>query len=197
MERARGDGIEEPVADPVRLDDRGGEGIGDPVGVGDQLEIGPGALEAAGQLPQFRRVRTVLGPFEEFGSGLRPAVAQLVRGIGIPGEEGRTAGHPTASPVRVGGRIIVHAISAMPLRISTTGASGAGAAPPTTVLIPEVTTAPSTRTAVTSTAWARARRRASNLAFSRLGEILGGGQPKRVRLRADFPCHATRCSRRQ
>jgi hypothetical protein len=49
-ERVRADLVQQPVADPVRVDNSGVERVVDPVRRSDQFEIRPGAFEGACEL---------------------------------------------------------------------------------------------------------------------------------------------------
>ncbi len=88
-EGRQGNPIEQTVADPVGLHDRGGERIGQPVFEGDQLKIGKGPLECFRQGSQAwvdPALPEVVA--QERGLGW-PAEPELVGGVGEPGKTKR------------------------------------------------------------------------------------------------------------
>ena len=94
------DAVEELVADPVGLDDAPVERVGDPVRAGDQLEVGPGALEGARELGEAAVGLAGGAVLEQRPPDVGAAEAERVRRVGVAREEQRPAVPVTMSRLR-------------------------------------------------------------------------------------------------
>jgi hypothetical protein len=72
------DPLQQAVADPVGLHHLGIQGVVAAVGPRDQLQVGPGAVESAGELGQAAVGHSGRGLLELGAAVIRPAVAERV-----------------------------------------------------------------------------------------------------------------------
>src|SRR5581483_3653360 len=149
------DVVEELVPDPIGLDDARIEWVDDAVGAGDQREVGPGAVERAGQLCEPGIRGACSSVLEERARRIGSTEAERVRRVRIPGEQERAGGGRHRAGTGARRRKASAAATAAPA-VTRAMPAALTAAPSTAPESVAVTTAPRTRTAVTSTACARA-----------------------------------------
>lgn len=92
--RGRVDSIQQPVTEPVRLDDPPVQRIRDSSRDADQLEVRPSASKALGQFRQASVHDPRRAVLEHRGAVGRPTVPALVRRIGVAGEQCRPGDRP-------------------------------------------------------------------------------------------------------